>query len=193
MQLLATLRFFATGSYYTVHGDLHDISVPSATCDANYKLTIVVARWPGSTHNSAIIHGSILGQRFTNGQLTGVLLGDTGYALRPWLMTPILNPATNAERRYNRSHRKSRVVIEQTFGQLKRKFPCLALGMRMAPQRACVIIRACCVLFNLSKEFGQPDLEDGDDDNADENDELLYESHIHDGQLHRIMLINRYF
>ena len=148
MQLLAALRFFATGSFYTVHGDLHDVSVPSvcriihrvanalsalvpqvirfpvhlqdelrvkheffqlagfpnvvgaldcthvrlygaplgenehvyvnrkgyhsinvqAICDANYRITNIAARWPGSTHDSAIIHGSIIGRRFDAGR-----------------------------------------------------------------------------------------------------------------------------
>ncbi|XP_038065722.1 putative nuclease HARBI1 [Patiria miniata] len=142
-------RHWEKRNMYVNRKGYHSINV-----QANYKLTSVVARWPGSTHDSAIIHGSILGERFTNGhamfttvgdksllkadiapfillllrcnncallycRLTGVLIGDKGYALRPWLMTPILKLATNAERRYNRSHRKSRVVLEQTFGQLK--------------------------------------------------------------------------
>lgn len=71
-------------------------------CDANYKITNVVARWPGSTHDSRILQASLLGQQFENGQLRGILLGDSGYPLRKWLMTPILRPTTEVERQYNR-------------------------------------------------------------------------------------------
>lgn len=45
------------------------------------------------------------------------------------------------------------------FGQLKRRFPCMSLGLQVAPQKACQIIKACCVLFNLSKDFGEPELQ----------------------------------
>ena len=31
----------------------------------------------------------------------GILVGDSGYALKPYLLTPILNPQTPPERRYN--------------------------------------------------------------------------------------------
>ena len=148
MQLLVALRFFATGSFYSIHGDLHDVSIPSVSrivrrvcgainilanrvikfpvqqqdvmrtqreffaiagfpkivgavdgshirlygapllddehlyvkrkgwqsinvqviCNAQYHITNVVARWPGSTHDSAILNGSVSGDMFTDGR-----------------------------------------------------------------------------------------------------------------------------
>ncbi|XP_033646387.1 putative nuclease HARBI1 [Asterias rubens] len=165
-------------------------------CDAKFNIINVVARWPGSMHDSAIFHGSRISDRFENGRFHGVLIGDTGYALRPWLMTPVQYPATNAERRYNRSHRRTRVVIEQTFGQLKRRFPCLSLGMRVSPERACFIIKACCVLFNISKSLREPEFDGDLDEDADDNYEdegIQYNGPLHDGTVKRNELINRYF
>ncbi|XP_071802814.1 putative nuclease HARBI1 [Asterias amurensis] len=274
LQLLTTLRFYGTGAFYMVEGDLHNVSAASVcriihkvsraistltnevitfpveiqdvmrvkrdfhavsgfpgvvgaidcthvklygaplgedehlyvnrkgyhsinvqvVCDAGFKIVNVVARWPGSSHDSAVLHGSLLGQMFTDGRLQGTLIGDTGYALRPWLMTPVTEPATNADRRYNRSHRRTRVKIEQLFGQLKRRFPCLSLGLRVAPPKACLIIKACCVLFNLSKEFREPELLfEGEVEVEDDDHHLPYDGPIRDGVLHRQMLINRFF
>ncbi|KAJ8018495.1 hypothetical protein HOLleu_43487 [Holothuria leucospilota] len=36
------------------------------------------------------------------------------------------------------------------------KFPCLRKGLRVAPERACNIIIACAVLFNISKSINDP-------------------------------------
>ena len=79
----------------------HSINV-QLICDASFHIINVVARWPGSTHDSRILQSSRIGQLFEDGQLQGILLGDSGYPLKPWLMTPFLNPITPAERAYNR-------------------------------------------------------------------------------------------
>ncbi|XP_037795739.1 putative nuclease HARBI1 [Penaeus monodon] len=52
-------------------------------------------------------------------------LGDSGYPLKPYLWTPLLNPRRPGEIRYSRSHTRTRVIIEQTFGILKSRFKCL--------------------------------------------------------------------
>ena len=44
--------------------------------DASFKITNVVARWPGSTHVSRIFNASRVGQLFQRGELHGILLGD---------------------------------------------------------------------------------------------------------------------
>ena len=71
-------------------------------CDSRYRITNVVARWPGSTHDSRILQHSDIGQRFAAGQMEGIIIGDGGYPLRPWLMVPIPEPDSHAERNYNR-------------------------------------------------------------------------------------------
>ena len=46
---------------------------------------------------------SAIGQRFADHELQGLLLGDAGYRLESWIMTPVRVPRNNADRAYNRS------------------------------------------------------------------------------------------
>jgi hypothetical protein len=46
---------------------------------ANYKIYDIVARWPGSTHDSRIFDNSSLHAKLENNNLHGILLGDSGY------------------------------------------------------------------------------------------------------------------
>ena len=49
---------------------------------------------------------------------------------------------------------KTRVIIEQTFGVLKRRFACLHYGIRLNPERACETVVACAVLHNFGQQQG---------------------------------------
>ncbi|XP_046994538.1 putative nuclease HARBI1 [Schistocerca americana] len=54
--------------------------------------------------------------QFENGEIpVGHLLGDSGYACRPYLLTPLSNPQGVAEHRYNRSHITSRNTVERQY------------------------------------------------------------------------------
>ncbi|KAG5286897.1 hypothetical protein AALO_G00020120 [Alosa alosa] len=83
--------------------NFHSINT-QVVCDATLRVIDLVAMWPGSTHDSFMLMNSVTGIKFTEGEMPdGWLIGDSGYPLRPWLMTPILHPATEAEQRYSRS------------------------------------------------------------------------------------------
>ncbi|XP_072042982.1 putative nuclease HARBI1 [Amphiura filiformis] len=125
-------------------------------CNSAFRITNVVARWPGSSHDSRILRHSTIGQEFDAGRRDGILIGDGGYGLKPWLLTPISQPRTPAEYAYNRAHPRTRVFIEQVNGQIKSKFMCLKIGIRSSPKEACRTIVACTVLFNIAKELQEP-------------------------------------
>ena len=60
----------------------------------------VVAKWPGSTHDAFIWRQSGINQGIASGDIPtvhGWFLGDSGYPLRPNLLTPIQNPNTQGK------------------------------------------------------------------------------------------------
>lgn len=56
--------------------------------------------------------------------------------------------------RFNSSLYRTRVLIEQTFGIMKRKFQALHFGLRTSPDQAVSCITACCILYNIGIERG---------------------------------------
>jgi hypothetical protein len=129
-----------------------------ATCDADLRISNIVARWPGSVHDSTIFGSSRLCAQFETKEIAqGYLLGDAGYPSKPYLLTPLQSTVTVAERRYNYSQIRTRNPIERTFGVLKRRFPCLRLGLRVRLRSSLVIIVACATLHNIAHEGNDRD------------------------------------
>ncbi|XP_056020447.1 putative nuclease HARBI1 [Ostrea edulis] len=141
----------------------HSLNV-QAICDQNGKFTNVVARWPGSTHDSHIFRMSGIKAQIEENFRSlndGVLLGDSGYACQPYLITPYLRPSTPAEERFNAAHKRTRVTVERAFGWFKRRFHILHSEIRMRPERVCTIIGACAVLHNIAIMQREPVLDEG--------------------------------
>ena len=118
-------------------------------CDASLRIINCVVKWPGSTHDSRILSESEVYRYFEESDGTDIILGDSGYAQKFWLMTPFLNPSSPEEERYNRSHIITRNSIERCNGVLKNRFGCLQTCIRMKPSRACTVVCACIVLHNM--------------------------------------------
>ena len=117
-------------------------------CNAECRIINCVVKWPGGTHDARILRESSIYREFEEGLHEGTILGDSGYPLRHWLMTPILAPTCGAEERYNSSHRTTRTVNERCNGILKRRFQCLHGELIVSPQRAYNIIAACIIFHN---------------------------------------------
>ncbi|PSN30960.1 putative nuclease HARBI1 [Blattella germanica] len=143
--------------------------------DAKLKIINVVVRWPGSTHDATIFNNSRPRAQFETGTYgDSLLLGDSGYGIKPYLMTPLLAPVTPAEVLYNESQICTRNVVERLFGVWKRGFPIFSLGMRMKLRTARLIIVASAVLHNIARERNDPEPEFVyiDDEVPVENDQL---------------------
>ena len=135
-----------------------------AVCDSDAFITNIVARWPRSTHDSRIFKNSNIADKLRDGALDGILLGDSGYACRAYLLTPILKPKNAGEVRYNTAHRRTRCVIERCFGMLKRCFPCLHLGLHTALVNTLVIIVVTSVLHNFALVHREQDFDEDIED-----------------------------
>jgi hypothetical protein len=147
-----------------------------ATCDGGERFTSGDAEWPGSVHDSRIWKNSVVGKFMMNSRTDALLLGDEGYGIAPWLMTPFKDPKQPTEQCFNCLFTKERVIIERCFGQLKRRFPILQERVRLNLQNVPSVIVACFVLRNVAKYVQDPDdfLENqanNDDDGVDDGEE----------------------
>ncbi|XP_061177041.1 putative nuclease HARBI1 [Saccostrea echinata] len=127
------------------------------TCDPQFRVLDVVARWPGSVHDARIFRESSLCKMMEEGQLSGILLGDSGYGLKPYLMTPYMAEDAPGNRRFNTAHCRTRLLfrfvssIEQQTLQLTISILEIS-SFRTKPERACRIVTACTILHNIGIE-----------------------------------------
>lgn len=125
--------------YYRNRKDYFSINVQTV-CDDKLRIRDIVARWPGSTHDMTIFNSSGLLQILTRGDFgRGVLLGDGGYACRRFLLTPLLNPTTPAQLKYNDAHKQTRNTVERQYGVWKRRWNVLRSTIRLKKEKVCRI------------------------------------------------------
>ena len=103
------------------------------------------------------------------------LIGNSGYGISPWLITPFKPPRDDRQRHFNRLHARERVVVERVFGQLKRRFPIIGNCVRISLERVPKLIVSCAVLHNVAKH-----LNDDFEDPGDENPALAEEDDVQD-------------
>jgi len=117
--------------------------------DPFLKVRDIVVRWPGSCHDSHIFRNSALYTSLETGRFgEDVLVGDSGYPVKPYLLTPLQQVRNNAEALYNESLIRTRNVVERKYGVWKRRFPALAMGIRLKLDTIQAMIVATAVLHN---------------------------------------------
>lgn len=83
------------------------------------------------------------------------------------MFTPLRNPTTAPERKYNKAQIRTRNIIEITFGLWKRRFSCLRRSLANAPQTIVNIIITCALLHNMAQKYNTRD----DDSHSEEEEE----------------------
>ena len=139
------------------------------TCSSSID---VIAKWPGSVHDARILRQSPLFDDFEANRppLDGIILGDSGYMVRPWLMTPVLQPVTRKQTSYNFSHSSTRTTVERSIGVAKQRFHCLRCGLRLQPSKACKVIWVCFMLHNHARRLNIPPPVDASDSSSSEDE-----------------------
>jgi hypothetical protein len=188
----------------------HSLNV-QAVCSDNLVITNLFANYGGSTHDAFIWRNSRL-QKYLqdihgNNQQHCWLLGDSGYPLQPYLLTPIHDPPPNSpEAAYNVAHKAARSTIETCFGRLKMRFRCI-LKERVAmysPIFVASLITTCATLHNLCIQRDIPLVGDANDplppeDIGNDNDENGYNlavpnvNLLNEGRRVRNNVVNMYF
>lgn len=93
-------------------------------------------------------------------------LGDSGYSLRPWLLTPLPDAEPDSpDERFNTCFKHTRSIIERCNGLLKMRFRCLLKHrvLHYAPPTAARIVNACTVLHNMCVQANVPEPEIDDE------------------------------
>ncbi|XP_055839901.1 putative nuclease HARBI1 [Episyrphus balteatus] len=174
-------------------------------CDYKMKIRAVNANYQGANHYSHVWSLSperrVFEQNYLSGARDSWLLGDSGYALEPWLMTPFRTPRTQSvESCFNTSHKKAKNIVERTIGLLKSRFRCL-LGARQLhyePMKAAQIVNVCCALHNIclffDSDYSTVESMDITEIEEDQESEEVAPSSLHNqGSIIRNQIVAQYF
>ncbi|XP_063897698.1 putative nuclease HARBI1 [Helicoverpa armigera] len=131
-------------------------------CDANLQILHVDASYGGASHDSFVWNQCCIKSHLEGLERSGEhcwLLGDSGYAQRPWMMTPILEAAVGSpEEHYTTLHCKVRNTVERCIGVLKNRWRCLLAHrvLHYDPVTVAKIVNACVVLHNIANIHNVP-------------------------------------
>lgn len=174
------------GLVYINRKGFHSINC-QIICDSDLKILALNARYPGSVHDAAIWATSNIKQfmerKYRNGEISTWLIGDSGYPLQPFLLTPVIGaPDNSPESRYTRRHCTARNSVERCIGVYKNYFRCLSKDrtLHYSPRKAAYIIYACAVLYNILRMRGLAILENIQEEIPNDNFQHIEPAEIDD-------------
>ncbi|KAH7949110.1 hypothetical protein HPB49_005219 [Dermacentor silvarum] len=130
-------------------------------CDEDMRILTVYPMRPGSDHDSFVWRTTWLRRLFQAGRIANpgeYLIGDSGYPLEPWILTPVPGhpPTQSAEGKYNTAHAVMRSVGERCIRLFKSRFS-LSAAVPHAPLRARTCGQHCrciCCVSQYSAVWG---------------------------------------
>ncbi|XP_032690770.1 putative nuclease HARBI1 [Odontomachus brunneus] len=140
---------------YVNHHGYHSLNV-QMICDPNLKILNVNARYPGARHDAYIWNDSaarrVMERAYNRGERRAYFIGDSGYPLEPWLLTPLPREPEGTPRfAYNEALCSARNCIERLFNVLKSTWRCHSRHrvLQYEPGFAGKIVNACAVFHNM--------------------------------------------
>jgi len=133
-------------------------------CDFDGRFTYFFSGWHGSRSDWKALLGTELGRAldatyYYDGNTcpwmmkSGVILGDSGYWPRPWLIVPYRRSPNNYlppdQDVFNYRHSSGRIIIEQAYGILKGRWRVLHHGINTALEKVHLVVEACITLHNF--------------------------------------------
>ena len=115
----------------------------------------------GSTNDSRVLHRSSLYHRAQQNMLfdaghvmegfSPYLLGNSGYPIMPWLMTPYkhVRDFTVIEILFNHRLKRGHCVVENAFGLMKQTFRELLVKSKLIVTFLPDVIVCCAILHNI--------------------------------------------
>nr|CAH7735637.1 unnamed protein product [Callosobruchus chinensis] len=132
-----------------------------AIVGADYKFISVDIGGYGKNSDSGIFEASNMGRRFENGKMNmpngkslpgqndtcpRVLIGDEGFALKPYLMRPFPYRQSRRDTQketFNTRLCKARRVVENAFGILAQKWRIFFKPMEVSVKSVTLIVKTC--------------------------------------------------
>ncbi|CAA7389615.1 unnamed protein product [Spirodela intermedia] len=146
--------------------------VLQAIVDPEMRFRDIVTGWPGSMSDAIVLQSSGFFQLCETGaRLNGAktelpegsevreyLVGDAGYPLLPWLLTPFRGrDLPDAAAEFNKRHQATRLVSQRALARLKEMWRIFQGEMwRPDKHRLPRIILVCCILHNIVIDLEDP-------------------------------------
>ena len=145
-----------------------------AIADADLRFLDIFVGAPGSCNDARILRCSSIGQHGDNIIPRGYyLLGDSGYPLRRWLLTPYnrMGHLTPIQQHFNTVLSSNRQVVERAFGMLKNRFRMLKVESESLLDSDVDLIISAFALHNYCILQGTEFLDDDEDDMEEGQDQ----------------------
>ncbi|ENN72967.1 hypothetical protein D910_02970 [Dendroctonus ponderosae] len=169
-QILTALRFYACDAHQNCIADfmgIHQTTASKVIKNVSNAIADLRPRYVKMPSNDEIYrtqNGLFQIARFPRviGCIDGTHIrisspGNSGYGLKSYLLTPLLNPGNESQRLYNECHIRTRNCVERTIGVWKRRFPVLAYGLTCKLETSLTVIVATAVLHNIAQEMKEAD------------------------------------
>ncbi|XP_053609550.1 putative nuclease HARBI1 [Plodia interpunctella] len=162
-----------------------------AICDADLRFINIKVHWPGVALQSITSKFAMKENYVTN----QYLLGDSKYSCKKNLLTPVVNPSTEAHKRYNEAHLKTWKTIEKTFALWKQRFTVVARPMCETLWNIHRIITATAVLHNICMDNNLEEITSNENINNNVEYEMMNcdeDDASKDDDTERISVINHF-